>query len=137
VVNTHTADNQDLDLVVNVIGPYQGTRPINFVLGEEVGLIEVQADGAWTVTARPLSAEETTASPASVTGDDVVVMDITSPSLDITHDGEANFIVLAWTAEERELLVNEIGPYDGTVLTPTGPVVFDVQADGNWTLTTS
>ena len=26
VVSSHTADGQDLDLLVNVIGPYQGTR---------------------------------------------------------------------------------------------------------------
>jgi hypothetical protein len=64
----------------------------------------------------------------------VVVVDVSSPSLSITHDGGSNFVVRAWT-DRRDLLVNEIGPYDGTVRSPTGTVVFEVNADGAWTLT--
>jgi hypothetical protein len=137
IVRSFTADNEDLELLVNVIGHYTGTRPINFD-GDPVGLLEIQADGAWTLTGRPLTANDFVTSPASGTGDDVVEMTLTSASLDVTHTGESNFVVYAWpTGGGRDLLVNEIGEYSGTVRTPNGVVIFEVQADGEWTLKSS
>lgn len=137
VVDSFTADNEDVGLLVNEIGPYTGTRPINFI-GDPVGLLEIQADGAWTITARPLIASDVLPSPASGSGDDVIAMILDSPSLDVTHTGgESNFVIWAWTSESRDLLVNEIGDYSGTVRTPTGEVIFEIEADGEWTLTSS
>ena len=66
------------------------------------------------------------ASPASGTGDDVVVMEIVSPgggvisAIDVTHDGESNFVVVAWT-DTSELLVNEIGLTRAPLSAQPGP----------------
>ena len=51
----------------------------------------------------------------------------------IRHGGSSNFVVSAW-GSSWDLLVNEIGNYSGTVRVPAGTVIFEVQADGNWTI---
>ena len=76
-------------------------------------------------------------------GDDVVRIHATKkPGLiRFTHDGESNFIV--HTIEHRgrtgEYLVNEIGPYHGTVLyndyDTKGTSGLEIKADGSWTAT--
>ena len=53
-----------------------------------------------------------------------------------THDGNSNFVVWAYRGNDRDLLVNEIGRYQGTrPILGTAPVVFDIEADGAWTIT--
>ncbi len=55
-------------------------------------------------------------------------MNITNPGVTFTHQGDSNFSVLAWNEDGRDLLVNEIGEYDGTVRSPTGIVFYGVLA---------
>ena len=60
----------------------------------------------------------------------------TSSRITATHDDDSNFVVLAWSADGRDLLVNDIGAYDGTVRIDPGAILIVVNADGAWTLTT-
>ena len=53
----------------------------------------------------------------------------------LSHDGDSNFAIWAWGVAGRDLLVNEIGAYDGTVLVESGLSIWDITADGNWTVT--
>lgn len=76
-------------------------------------------------------------------GDEVIrIRTIKNPGLlKFTHDGESNVIV--WAVDPRgkkqELLVNEIGPYKGTVLYNAyrgrGLAALQITADGSWTAT--
>lgn len=54
-----------------------------------------------------------------------------------THSGRRNFIIDAYDAtNDKELLVNEIGNYDGYVLLlGQAPYSLEITADGNWTYT--
>ena len=54
-----------------------------------------------------------------------------------THTGRHNFVVKAYdTTNDYELLINEIGKYDGYVLLlGKGPFAFEITADGSWTYT--
>jgi hypothetical protein len=133
VVSSYDANNESIDLLINEIGAYQGRVPVNFFVGEEVAFLEITASGPWTVQAVMLSELELNVASVSGSGDDVVAMEVSSPTMEITHNGESNFVVLAFT-NSRDLLVNEIGAYDGTVRSPTGTVVFQITADGDWTL---
>ncbi len=132
-VVTYDEENERIDLLVNEIGSYRGRLPVNFLIGEEVAFVEITASGSWRIQTIMLSDLDVNVGNAAGTGDDVVVMDVSSPTMDITHTGESNFAVRAWT-DSRDLLVNEIGPYQGTVRSPTGIVVFEITADGDWTL---
>jgi hypothetical protein len=133
VVSSYDANNESIDLLINEIGAYQGRVPVNFLVGEEVAFLEITASGPWTIQTVLLSELELNVASVSGSGDDVVAMEVSSPTMDITHHGESNFVVLAFT-DSRDLLVNEIGAYDGTVRSPTGTVVFQITADGDWTL---
>ncbi len=54
----------------------------------------------------------------------------------LTHSGTSNFIVKEYDGEgKRHGIVNEIGYYDGIVILENdGPYMFNIQADGNWTV---
>lgn len=131
---SYTSANHRIDLLVNEIGSYEGYRPVNFLVGEEVGFLEVGTSGSWSITATYLFDLEQQVGKAAGSGPDVVIVNLASPALAITHDGDSNFSVKAWTTDDRDLLVNEIGKYSGTVRVQPGMVIFDIEADGNWSL---
>ena len=134
-VISYTAGNDRIDLLVNEIGNYNGTVPVNFLVGEEVGLLEITASGPWTINAKyifhlPFNQD----GEAGGFGDSVVYVSITNPGVAFTHQGDSNFSVLAWNEDGRDLLVNEIGEYNGTVRSPTGIVFYQITANGDWTV---
>lgn len=54
----------------------------------------------------------------------------------LTHSGESNFIVTVFRGGDQDLMVNKIGSYSGTrYLAGADDVLFDIDADGPWTLT--
>ena len=109
--------------------------------GEAVGILEITATGNWEVTIEPLTqARLVFCSEGSAVGegDDVVVVVDFSDSggaATLTHNGDSNFTIWAWGVAGRDLLVNEIGAYNGTVLVESGLFIWEVSADGDWTVT--
>ena len=135
VVNVLDAGNQPTgDLLVNTIGAYAGTTAYGLLAFGEGTTLEVKADGAWTIAIAPISSAPTLA--AEGAGDAVFLYDGPAGGLTATHDGDRNFVVKQETAEAFAfgLLVNEIGPYSGTVPLSAGPSVITVTASGNWSL---
>lgn len=127
------------DLLVNTIGDYRG----NVLLDESFGTItpsrhlSIQADGRWTVSVRSVSSARALGSSTSGSGDDVLSWTGSARTARFTHDGSGNFIVWALQRDGTmiDLLVNEIGSYDGTVAIPSGTRLLTVEADGGWTIT--
>ena len=132
-VLSHTAENERIDLLVNTIGSYSGQRPVNLYEGENVGFLEITADGPWTVEAIPFSDVVQFENSATGTGDAVLFVTSGGGRLSVTHSGESNFVVMSHGGN-RDLLVNEIGNYDGTVLLEGDARVLEVQGDGEWAL---
>ena len=52
----------------------------------------------------------------------------------VTHKGSENFVVWSYSAEGRDLQVNEIGRFNGEVLWPSNTVLVTIEADGAWTI---
>lgn len=129
------ANSRTGDLLVNTIGAYSGTTAWGINALGEGARIQVTADGDWTITISPMGAAPLLASSGS--GDVVFLYDGSAGALTATHDGTRNFVVFEETAElfNMGLLVNDIGPYSGTVPLSAGPSVITVNADGGWTLT--
>lgn len=48
--------------------------------------------------------------------------------------GDANFVVNSYSGSSRQLLVNEIGAFDGTEIIPSGTILFEVQSNGGWSI---
>ena len=52
------------------------------------------------------------------------------------HSGKSNFAVWMYAGNEKDLLINEIGAYNGSVLViSTDKVSFDIDADSSWNVT--
>ena len=120
-------------LLVNEIGPYQGTRPL---VGDGDVTFDVDADGAWTIVLSPLG----TADGAAFSGTGAAVSGLFDPpdagAWEFTHDGQANFVVWAHCAGGDNLVQNEIGAVSGSGVVDfgDGPCFWEVDADGSWTL---
>ena len=128
------------DLLVNTIGRYDGIVPIDFGDNEHTTRFEVKASGPWTIEvkhAREARGEEI---PGTINGkgNDVIRLvgyDQNPPDVaHITHDGQENFVVYGYNDSGRDLLVNEIGNYDGEVILAPSPFLLVVKADGKWTI---
>ena len=126
------ADLNEVDLLVNDIGAYDGTT---ILAADAVGL-SIEADGAWTVTIEPIAAAATFSDAISGSGDSVVVYTGGKGIATLTHTGERNFAVWAYPESgSDDLMVNEIGTYKGQTIIPGGPAVLVVTADGDWSVT--
>jgi len=121
------------DLLINTIGSYDGQRPL---AGEEPMMLNIRADGAWTVRIEPIQSRGT---PTFQGRGDRVSTLFTPPATEawaIAHDGQGNFIVYCHCAGGSDLVQNEIGAVSGSQVIPfpKGPCFWEVRADGNWSL---
>jgi hypothetical protein len=126
------------DLLVNTIGSYTGTTALGMTdIGGDPVRLEVTADGPWTITLGPLAGAPALAEAGE--GDAVFRYEGDAATWNVTHDGDANFVVSYYTDADFEmpLLINEIGAYDGSVAATSGPGLVVVTADGAWTITTA
>lgn len=140
VVYSLAADGSENDLLVNEIGNYTGTVLFDSGSGQHSVAFKIESNGSWTITIKPITAAATwdAASVAKGTGSNVLLVtgDVSGLfTVKITHKGSANFVVYAWTASDRDLLVNEIGSYSGETTLPDGTLLIEVLADGTWTIT--
>lgn len=142
-------DGEDGFSWVNEIGPFTGTvyqemdalfAPYN--KKNPIVAVEVLADGNWTMDIRKLSAAPKQPI-AKGSGSGMAVIQFPKGSagfmrMTLTHDGDSNFIVkpITKSGDVGFSLVNEIGPYSGTVRVPSGTKYLWVDANGGWTYAT-
>ncbi|MCB0005277.1 MAG: hypothetical protein KDE04_02460 [Anaerolineales bacterium] len=135
VVKTLEASGDTIDLAVNVIGAYTGTRPFNFE--GDPAYLEIESSGSWEVTIIPfITIEPVVLYPYNGSGDDVLLLasHLRSGRTTITHQGSRNFVVKAVDTSGRfDLVVNEIGNYSGTVLF-RDYFILEIRADGAWSI---
>jgi hypothetical protein len=127
---TLDASLEQLDLVVNTIGSYSGT----VLDGLGASSLEINADGNWTIETRQITDVQHFAATISGTGDAVVFYEGPTTAATLSNDGASNFAVWAHTGADSDLVVNEIGPYSGTVRLP-GPALLAITAEGAWAIT--
>lgn len=131
-------DLEQLDLLVNQIGDYEGTvllsRGYSFSPTSAKHL-EIDADGAWTITVAPISDAPAFPSVSSGAGDSVLRYGGKRTSVSLAHDGESNFVVTTYNSKGfyGDLLANEIGEYSGRVVLPAAALIV-ITADGNWSI---
>lgn len=119
------------DLLVNTVDPYDG-----YTLIMESGRLEITCSGSWTVEIAPLSTTDQT----SFSGKGDFVTPILKAPVDawkITHSGKSNIIVKQIGSTDSDLLVNDIGAYEGEVISTISAgenCLFEIQADGAWTI---
>jgi hypothetical protein len=122
------------ELLVNAIGKYSGTVLFDAQDGADTNRLKIQADGAWTLTLLPIESVRKFQGTITGKGDDVVLYLGSGGVATISHRGQANFIVRTWGQSGPDLLVNEIGNYDGEQLF-TEACIVEINADGAWSMT--
>jgi hypothetical protein len=137
VVWNYDPTGEQIDLLVNTIGPYDGVRPIDFVEGENTARFQVESSAEWTIEVLPITEVRREQVPGTFSGvgDNVVFIDGGTPDLLKANASTAhsNFVVWAY-GNDRDLLVNEIAPYTGTVVIRSAPFLLVIEAEGAWTL---
>jgi len=122
------------DLLINRIGRYQGVRPL---FGDEPITFDIQADGNWTITIKAIESADS----ASFSGSGDAVSGSfnppTSGAWEFTHNGTRNFIVKAYCGGGESLVQNSIGRVEGSRIVQfgRGPCIWEVEADGAWSMT--
>lgn len=131
--------------VANVIGPFEGSTPIQIAQSGQY-LLDVQNAGQWQIQVeqpRADSAPQTTEfSGNSAQATQLFELSGGLHRVELTHQGDANFIVDLLDENGASVvpmgLVNEIGPFDGSramTVPGDGIYLFSVQANGPWTIT--
>ena len=127
-----------IDLLVNEIGAYEGTRPVNrddFFWDAPIRYLDVTASDSWTAYVAPLSSTRLLSTSVTGSSDDVVRV-ASGGIADFSYTGSSNFAVWARSDDgsSSDLLVNEIGNYVGTHLIPDWADYLDVVGIGSWTI---
>lgn len=136
-VTSYDSNGNRINLLVNEIGSYSGTRPIDFLNAEHTSRFEVVADGSWKIEILPLTSARSLSIPGKMsgTGDDVITLRGSTPDVaTISHTGDSNFAITSYGASGRDLLVNEIGSYNGTVIVNGDTIILEIVADGSWSI---
>lgn len=136
IAQTTDADGELVDLIFNTIGTYSGEVVLEG--WRDAVFIEITADGPWRIELVPLEAAAPLDPLAGAEGRGDVVRTLIleqASRVRFTHDGESNFVVLTHDRDGGfgDLVINEIGPYDATVLLRPAPFL-SITADGAWTV---
>ena len=98
---------------------------------------QVESSGLWEITLLPINEIGQYQIPGKLTGtgDDVVLLVGADPDLLVVDatKADSNFVIWAF-GNQRELVVNEIAPYDGTVILPSETFLLVIEATGFWSL---
>lgn len=123
------------DLLVNTIGNYQGTVPMDLEQGKVTRRLQIEAaGGSWKVTLKPLARARSFDASTQGRGDEVLLYRGSRGVANITYRGQDNFIVVFY-ADSSDLLVNEIGNYEGQVVFGDGPALVEISGgSGGWTI---
>lgn len=139
IVKVLDDQGKTVELLVNDIGPFEGSKAVGIKGGTFV--MDVSADGNWSITARHPDQVGDGVDQNGVGQEATGLVRLPQGLLTVQmqHDGKRNFIVRMLDAQGKtvELLVNEIGPFDGSKalrVPSAGWYLFDVAADGNWSI---
>lgn len=139
VLWNNDASGNHIDLLINTIGSYQGTLPLDFLDIEQTTRFEVNAGGTWEIQVLPFAMVRKENIPGIIqgVGDEVIAFTgAASPDL-LKADASGasgNFVVFTFGDSGRDLALNEIAPYTGTVAAARGTYVIVITATGPWSI---
>lgn len=137
IVWNYGEDGTKYDLLVNTTDPYDGVVLMDPGEGEKTTRFEITAVGEWTIVVDALLAARKLEVPGTIEGtdDDVIVLTGNDPDLANIMGNEAatNFIIWGF-GSGKDLLVNTVDPYEGTVILARDTVVLEITAVGPWSI---
>jgi hypothetical protein len=127
--------------LVDVIGNYSGTVPIDFEKNN-TKRVTINADGTWGIQILPLSSVEIVTVPGTVTGkgNSVFALVGEKPDKIIVDASQAsgNFLIQVYNLQPALVylasLVNDTAPFTGVYMAPNGASLLTITASGPWKL---
>lgn len=132
------AQNEWVDLLANEIDSYHGVTAMGLQgWGEKAIKLQVEAAGEWAIKISPVAQAPVVQRPFEDSEPAAVLWSGGPSTWNIEFDGSGYFGVKKYYdgpyGIDGELVVNEVGPYSGSVAVPgNGPSVVTVEADGAW-----
>lgn len=132
-----------VELLVNEIGSFNGAKAVGITTSGEY-LLDIAADGSWTVKVEQPRPTTASSVPQNFIGKGQQISEFFSigkglATFKMAHQGSHNFSI--WLLNDKgqrvELLVNEIGAFDGSKavgISKGGIFILDIAADGDWTI---
>lgn len=130
-------NGQNTKLFVNTTESYSGTRALDFLADNNTTHLEVKASGNWKIDILPFSQAKNISVGNSITGSGDQVLKVDgSPNAAIIkgNSQQRHFSILSW-GDHRNLLVNTLDKYDGTVRISSPVYFLEITAVGDWTIT--
>jgi hypothetical protein len=137
IVHNVGADNENIDLLINTSGKYDGFRPLDWSSNEHTMRFTVKSYGDWKITVYPIAKEylHSCEVPCEYPGqgDDIVLLTGGKPDmLEYNFSGERNAVLKAIYEGTYDLLVNDSAPVKGSALLPGGTRILEIRATGPW-----
>ena len=124
-------DSDTQQALVNTDGPWSGTVLTGLFDDAPTVELTITASSDWTLTIADANSLPVFDDATQGSGTSAFIYSGDSTAARFTHDGPYGFIVYHRAAGETDLVLNEIGPYDGTV--PISRGIIWVQTMANWT----
>lgn len=141
IVQLLNSTGETIEYLSNEIGDFQGTTALK-IPKNDTYLLNVDADGDWEIEINQSTKTLKTENGSRIEGAGKNISGLVQLSglkkFTLNHDGESNFIVILLNSkgETMEYLSNEIGTFNGSMAKniEQGTYIFDVDADGNWSI---
>lgn len=138
IIRNYPANGTEyIDLLVNIIGAYEGLVPLDLFDDEFTARLEIKASGPWEIQVLPFETIKKVSLPATYNGkgDDIFALVGGTPDTIKADASQArsNFIVQGIDSRQS-LIFNEIAPYTGTAILDPETFILIIHAEGPWTL---
>ena len=134
-IRSYNADGYMVDDLVNVIGSYVGTVPLDFLEHQMSTRLEINSGGTWEISILPLRMIRQISIPGTISGmyDDVFMIVGGVPDLmKVDYKGQSYFIVHGFDKIGFQDLVSEYGDWSGTVSINSSTSIIEVRSLGEW-----
>lgn len=133
-VKGYDVNGESTKLLVNTTSVYEG---VTIDPSQETVLLEVKATGNWTIEVLSIFSMEAISSGETLSGSGDSVALVSSYGSSATISGNAgshHFSVKSYGTERDKLLVNTTDVYEGTVVLTGKPIILEIDAEGEWSI---
>lgn len=134
-VKGYDSNGENTGLFVNTTSAYDG---ITIDPKQETTTLEVNASGDWIIEVQSINKMETISSGETLSGSGDTVIVVSSYGSTATISGNAgnnHFAVKSYGKKRDKLLVNTTEVYEGTVMLSGEPIILEIDAVGEWSIT--
>jgi len=141
-VTSYDSNNERLELYVNTTDPFDGLLLLDYKDSHHTTRFEVKVTGAWSIEIMPFVRQYVPVLelPATAEGRGPYLYGIikgTPDKLYISAPDKKHIAVYGWSDSGRKLLVNEVAPYEGTVLLSRDTVLLEILTESQWKIEVS